>query len=301
MARQVTTLPVTEKTVANGNWDTTRKTIDRIVIHTMVGTSASADSRFNNPTQKVSAHYGVLLNGKLWHWVDEDNTAYHAGDYAMNQRSIGIEHEDNGDFNGVRPDALYTTSASLVKDICTFYNIPIDRQHILRHSEVIATGCPDALDIDRIVREASGGQNIQATIDELRTARDTNWNLYQGELTKNNELTKQFEDEQKKSQELRETLDKQTETDANLGAELLDSQHKTNDLISEVSSIATALNTTLDLKSILGAIDALKTPHDEVVKQVSPLLDKLFNAAAYKRLPKKTSTLWQNILNFLHL
>lgn len=156
MTRQVTTLPVTEKSVGNGNWDTSRKPIDRIIIHTMVGTATGADARFNNTTSRVSAHYGVLLNGSLWHWVDEDNTAYHAGDYAMNQRSIGIEHEDNGDYNGVRPDVLYTTSAKLVKDICTFYNIPIDRIHILKHSEVIATGCPDALDIERIVREAAG-------------------------------------------------------------------------------------------------------------------------------------------------
>jgi N-acetylmuramoyl-L-alanine amidase CwlA len=126
----------------------------------MVGTAASAASRFYDPTSKVSAHYGVLLNGSIWHWVDEDNTAYHCGNYTMNQRSIGIEHEDNGDYNGVRPDSLYTTSAKLVKDICTFYNIPIDRQHILKHSEIVATGCPDALDIDRIVREASGTTTV---------------------------------------------------------------------------------------------------------------------------------------------
>lgn len=175
MTRQVTTLPVTEKTVANGNWDTSRKTIDRVVIHTMVGTAPSADARFNNSTQQVSAHYGVRLDGSIWHWVDEDNTAYHAGNYAMNQRSIGIEHEDNGDYNGVRTDALYTTSAKLVKDICTFYNIPIDRSHIIKHSEVIATGCPDALDIDRIVKEASGvapSKTItieQKTFEELVT------------------------------------------------------------------------------------------------------------------------------------
>lgn len=154
MTRTVTTLPVTEKTVANGNWDTSRTPIDRIVIHTMVGTASAADARFNNPTQLVSAHYGVLLNGQLWHWVDEDNTAYHAGNYAMNQRSIGIEHEDNGDYNGVRSDALYKTSSVLVRDICKFYGIPIDRTHIIKHSEVIATGCPDALDIDRIVKGA---------------------------------------------------------------------------------------------------------------------------------------------------
>jgi hypothetical protein len=186
MVRQVTTLPVTEKNVGAGNWDTSRTTIDRVIIHTMVGTAVSAASRFLDQTSKVSTHYGVLLDGSLWHWVDEDNTAYHAGDYAMNQRSIGIEHEDNGDFNGVRPDILYSSSAKLVKDICSFYNIPIDRLHILKHSEVIATGCPDALDIDRIVREAAG--NDQNLIDTLRADRDKNWNLYQGALNKQIEL-----------------------------------------------------------------------------------------------------------------
>src|SRR5258708_18286423 len=74
----------------------------------------------------------------------------------MNQRSIGIEHIDDNNYNGIRPDILYATSARLVADICQFYGIPIDRKHILKHSEVsdAPTGCPDALDIERIVRQA---------------------------------------------------------------------------------------------------------------------------------------------------
>ena len=189
MTRIVTTLPYTELEVATGNYDTSRVTIDRIVIHTMVGTWQAAAARFDNQTSKVSAHYGVKLDGGLVHWLEEYNTAYHAGNYAMNQRSIGIEHEDGGDYNGVRPDVLYTTSANLVRDICKFYNIPIDRQHILKHSEVIATGCPDALDIDRIVREAAQTTTVpmatisQADLDTLRKSRDDNYNNWQKALT----------------------------------------------------------------------------------------------------------------------
>jgi hypothetical protein len=95
--------------------------------------------------------------------VDETNVAYHAGNYSVNQTSIGIEHEDNGDYNGARPDTLYTASAALVRDICHYYNIPINRSAIRKHSEVTqsATGCPDALDIDRIVREAAAGANLR--------------------------------------------------------------------------------------------------------------------------------------------
>lgn len=142
-----------------GNYDELRATIDRIVIHTMDGTWQAAAARFDNPTQVVSAHYGVKLDGGLIHWLEEYYTAYHSGNLDMNRRSIGIEHEDGGNYNGQRPDVLYQTSGVLVADICKYYSIPCDRQHILKHSEIIATGCPDALDIDRIIREAQGVLN----------------------------------------------------------------------------------------------------------------------------------------------
>lgn len=173
--RTVTTIPVKELPVAAGNWDSTRAPIDHVIIHTMVGTIASAASRFNTKNQ-AAAHYGVGLDGSLVHWVDEDNTAYHAGDYPMNQRSIGIEHEDNGDYNGNRTDALYTASAALVKDICAFYNIPVDRDHIRKHSEVSdnPTGCPDALDIDRIVREASSANQAHNHAQYIQDNQDPN-------------------------------------------------------------------------------------------------------------------------------
>jgi hypothetical protein len=155
----------------------------------MVGSAQAAAARFYATNSGASAHYGVLKTGELWHWVDEDNTAYHAGNYAMNQRSIGIEHEDNGMVNGVyddgaRPDALYISSARLIRDICLFYGIPIDRQHILKHKEVsdAPTACPDALDVDRIVAEAGGTPNQSTLIDQLRADRDKNWNLYQQQL-----------------------------------------------------------------------------------------------------------------------
>jgi hypothetical protein len=160
--RTVTTLPVTERTVGAGHWDTNRQAITTIVIHTMVGTVASADATFNSTdpnTPKVSAHYGVGYDGTIYHWVDETYTAYHAGDYPTNLCSIGIEHEDMGNFDAPRPDALYAASGRLVKDICTYYNIPVDRNHIKKHLEVDTlpggTPCPHTLDVDRIIQEAT--------------------------------------------------------------------------------------------------------------------------------------------------
>ena len=129
-----------------------------VVIHTMVGTIASAGARFMNPASNVSAHYGIGLDGSSVQWVQESDTAYHAGNWDMNLNSVGIEHEDGGDFNGARSDALYQASSGLVRDICNRYGIPIDRAYILMHKEVpgASTGCPDALDIERIVAMAAG-------------------------------------------------------------------------------------------------------------------------------------------------
>ena len=154
MKREETTLPNTEFTTATGNFDKTRKPIDRIVIHTTVGSLQSAINRFGTRGTNVSAHYIIDVDGKLYQGLEEYYTAYHSGNYEMNQRSIGIEHVDNGNYTAPRPDALYDTSSKLVADICTFYNIPCDRKHIIKHNEVAATGCPHNLDIDRIIRQA---------------------------------------------------------------------------------------------------------------------------------------------------
>jgi hypothetical protein len=185
--RKYTSLSITkEYPVANGNFDADRLPITEIIIHTSVGTIEGVAARFNNPASKVSAHYAVGLNGELFAFLEEFNVAYAAGNYAVNQKSISIEHIDNGDYNGTRPDILYITSAKLVADICKFYSIPIDRQHILKHSEVIATGCPDALDIDRIVRMAQALSNpepmatiTQKDLDQMRADRDSNYNNWQ--------------------------------------------------------------------------------------------------------------------------
>lgn len=155
--RQTTSLPCTQFTVGAGNWNEDRGPVHTIVLHTMVGSVVGADARFNTPNVQVSAHYGVGLDGKLYQWVDEDNVAFHAGNYLINQTSIGIEHADDGDYNGVRPDVLYEASARLVADICKFYEFPADTDHIFKHKNVAdnPTTCPDALDTDRIIAMAA--------------------------------------------------------------------------------------------------------------------------------------------------
>lgn len=133
-----------------------------VVLHTMVGWAAGANERFQDPVEQASAHYGVLLDGRVVQWVDEEDAAWTNGATGRGGRgdnldSITIEHEDGGNFDGPRTPALYTASVQLVADICRRYQIPCDRQHVIGHRECdyASTRCPDALDVDLIVERAA--------------------------------------------------------------------------------------------------------------------------------------------------
>lgn len=110
----------------------------------------------------TSAHYQVTPD-KIWGCVGENYVAYHAGNYPVNQRSIGIEHLNNtGAPTWTIAEETYRNSAKLIRDICERYGIPIDRQHILKHSEVslLGTACPGGIDIDRLVAMARGAEYL---------------------------------------------------------------------------------------------------------------------------------------------
>lgn len=127
------------------------KKVEKIVLHWIVGKLAAADITFQNKTRGTSAHYAI--GGEEVHqYVKEEDTAYHAGDWDVNTRTIGIEHE--GGPNLAITEATYKTSGYLVSQIVRRYNIPLDRAHIIGHKEVKSTQCPGSLDIDRVISEA---------------------------------------------------------------------------------------------------------------------------------------------------
>lgn len=144
------------------NFDKNRKPINTIVIHWIVGTLASADAQFQKTTPGTSAHYGIE-NKEIHQYVKEEEVAYHAGVYAMNQRSIGIEHSAAPD----RPatDETYNTSGELIAEIAKRHDIPLDRTHIIGHKEVKATQCPGTMDIDRLIRIAQDFTKPQVSVD----------------------------------------------------------------------------------------------------------------------------------------
>jgi N-acetylmuramoyl-L-alanine amidase len=146
---------------------------EAIVIHIMEGSLAGTDEWFRNRASKVSAHYGIGRSGDVHQYVSEMDSAWHAGrvndpSWAgirsagkglyinPNYYSIGIEHE--GQVNTEWTDALYQTSATLIRAICTRWNIPIDRDHIIGHHEIYSLKtCPgNKVDLNKLITLAGG-------------------------------------------------------------------------------------------------------------------------------------------------
>ncbi|MEK7643254.1 MAG: peptidoglycan recognition family protein [Patescibacteria group bacterium] len=152
---------------------------EAVVIHIMDGTLVGTDSWFATPTSQVSAHYGVGRGGEIHQYVQEGDTAWHAGrvdkpswklikpDTNPNLYTIGIEHE--GKPNDVWIDAMKQTSANLIREICKRWQIPIDRQHIIGHYQIFSQkpNCPATSKsiIDELIALASDQQAQDATIE----------------------------------------------------------------------------------------------------------------------------------------
>ncbi|MER8234374.1 N-acetylmuramoyl-L-alanine amidase [Streptomyces sp. NPDC094049] len=149
---------------ARANWRRADRpddyTIDRVVIHVVQGSYATALQVFKNPGHGAAAHYVVRKDGHVAQMIRELDVAFHAGNRAMNERSIGIEHEGFVDRPKDFTAAMYAGSAALTADICARYGIPVDREHIIGHVEVQGTDHTDPgphWDWDRylkLVREA---------------------------------------------------------------------------------------------------------------------------------------------------
>ncbi|MFF3841097.1 N-acetylmuramoyl-L-alanine amidase [Streptomyces sp. NPDC001930] len=135
--------------------------IDRVVIHVVQGSYATALKVFKDPGHGAAAHYVVRKDGHVAQMIRELDVAFHAGSRDMNERSIGIEHEGFVDRPQDFTAAMYAGSARLTADICARYGIPVDREHIIGHVEVEGTDHTDPgphWDWDRylkLVREAS--------------------------------------------------------------------------------------------------------------------------------------------------
>lgn len=151
--------------------------IEAVVIHLIDGSLAGADATFpdNTLANPRSAHYAVGRSGVVHHYLQEEDTAYHAGvlkdpTWAAlkkdangryinpNYYTIGIEHE--GRPNDDWTVEMYASTAALLRRMADSHPKlkPLSRSNVIMHREIRAdTSCPGfKADLDRLIREAVG-------------------------------------------------------------------------------------------------------------------------------------------------
>ncbi|MEU2072841.1 N-acetylmuramoyl-L-alanine amidase [Streptomyces sp. NPDC013489] len=116
------------------------QSIDYIVVHDTEATWDVTLKLVQDPTY-VSWQYSLRSSdGHVAQHVALKDVGWHAGNWFVNAKSVGLEHE--GFLTA--PDswyteAMYRSSARLVRYLAARYDIPLDRQHILGHDNVPGT------------------------------------------------------------------------------------------------------------------------------------------------------------------
>ena len=125
------------------NFDDRTLPVTMIVLHyTGMPDAESALDRLTSPDAKVSAHYLVDEDGTIYHLVDEEKRAWHAGKSYwrgvtdINSASVGIEIVNPGHEFGYRnfPDEQVAAVMALVNDIKDRHGVT--RGNIVGHSDI---------------------------------------------------------------------------------------------------------------------------------------------------------------------
>jgi hypothetical protein len=111
-------------------------TVDMIVIHDTEGSYGSAIRLFQTTGNAASANYVVSYQGRVSQMVREKDIAWHAGNWDYNTRSVGIEHEGYAWTPGLYTTTEYNASAAIAASICSRWGVPLDRAHVIGHSQV---------------------------------------------------------------------------------------------------------------------------------------------------------------------
>ncbi|WP_405851489.1 N-acetylmuramoyl-L-alanine amidase [Streptomyces sp. NBC_00090] len=116
------------------------QSIDYIVIHDTEAVWDVTLKLVQDPTY-VSWQYSLRSSdGHIAQHLPLKDVGWHAGNWFVNAKSVGLEHEGFlTSPDSWYTEAMYRTSARLVRHLAQRYDIPLDRQHILGHDNVPGT------------------------------------------------------------------------------------------------------------------------------------------------------------------
>ena len=112
------------------------RSIHLIVIHVTQGPFLGTVSWLRDPRAHASANFVVDRNGRVQELVPLHDIAWHAGNWAVNRQSIGIENVGYTDDPTGFTNAEYRSAARLAAVVARRALMPIDRQHIIGHYQV---------------------------------------------------------------------------------------------------------------------------------------------------------------------
>jgi hypothetical protein len=108
------------------------KRIQWVVIHTTEGGFSSSVGWLTNPRSQASAHYVVGRDGtadavRIAQLVAESDTAWTAGNFAVNQASVNVELVGYSRRNPPVEEETLRVAAKLVAQICQRHGVPVRR------------------------------------------------------------------------------------------------------------------------------------------------------------------------------
>jgi N-acetylmuramoyl-L-alanine amidase len=151
------------------NFDARTRPPDMLVLHyTGMPTGEAALARLCDPAARVSAHYLVEEDGRVFGLVPEERRAWHAGksfwrgERDVNGASIGVEIVNPGHEWGYRrfPAAQIEAVIQLVADVRSRWTVPDAR--ILGHSDVAPDRKEDPGELFPWKRLAEAGHGLWA-------------------------------------------------------------------------------------------------------------------------------------------
>lgn len=149
------------------NFDARTSPPSMIVLHyTGMESGEAALARLRDPQAKVSAHYLIEEDGRVFSLVAEERRAWHAGvafwkgERDVNSASIGIELVNPGHEFGYRafPDAQIEALIDLLTDIRRRWEI--EDSHIVGHSDVAPARKDDPGELFPWKRLAEAGHGV---------------------------------------------------------------------------------------------------------------------------------------------
>ncbi|MBD9363368.1 N-acetylmuramoyl-L-alanine amidase [Methylomonas fluvii] len=139
-----------------------------IVLHTIDSSLENAAICYNKPGTLQSVHYAIGNNGEIHQYVQEADTAFHAG-LVVNPAAEFIKQRPNANPNffsigialeesvlGSPTAAQWAACSKLLREIADRWHITVDGDHVLSHSAIRASvNCPVAgIDIAKLIATA---------------------------------------------------------------------------------------------------------------------------------------------------